>query len=80
MACCRFGSSCGCGDKEDRLKPAKICLFYKAVKHTDEQEDVRFVYQLLQPFYTTSQPFYINLTSHLKISSIQKLQISSRNI
>ena len=55
MACCGFGTSCGCGDKDDRLKPAKICLFYKAVKHTDKQEGVRFVYQLLQPFYTTSQ-------------------------
>ena len=33
-------------------------------KHTDKQEVVRFVYQLLQPFYC------IYLTSHLKISSI----------
>ena len=65
QACCGFGTSCGCGDKEDRLKLTGQNVSISSKAHRS-QEGVHFLYQLLQPFYT-SQPSYINLsTPHLK--------------
>ena len=65
QACCGFGTSCGCGDKEDRLKSTDQNVSRSSKAHRS-QEGVHFLYQLLQPFYT-SQPSYINLsTPHLK--------------
>ena len=49
QACCGFGTSCGCGDKEDRLKLTGQNVSISSKAHRS-QEGVHFLYQLLQPF------------------------------